>query len=462
MSSGAHSAAPLICRPRDVWLAEPGVITGRFSLLFAFGVLAHQEGYGVARDGVLGTSVTLAALVALLQPRRLVVLFVLAAMVLLDVSVRFDSAFNHWLFAGLLSLGVMVWGVHGLTSGASAQRMESRLSGLLLASLGALYAVAGFHKLNTDFLQSSESCGIVLGAKGLLALGLPTHESHAPVFIGGTLAVELGLPLMLLSPRLRPMVAVVGAGFHAFCSLAGYPRFSALSLACMAPLLPAQEQWFDRATHSALWWTRAAFVAALMLLMLQPQKISNTGFLLVNLTFVSALGVLGAQRLLPRRDGDPRTPLQLRGPWLVTPMLILVLGLAPYVGLGTERAFGMYSNVRTEGGRSNHLIMRPWMQLFDFQRDLAVVVQDAGQRVVPRQSKQRALPMMEIRQRLADPSPWRRDSATLGEEVTVVLEGRTLRLGAPTDRLSQSLPAWQRKLLRFRAIEVTGPRQCGV
>lgn len=462
MSRGAQLEPPLAHRLGDALRAESGVIGGRFSLIFAFGVLAHQEGYGVALDGVLGTSVTSAALLVLLQPRNLTALLALAALVAADVVVRFDSAFNHWVFAGLLSLGLLIWGAHGLARRDSGDVMETRLSGLLLASLGTLYAVAGFHKLNTDFLWSSESCGIVLGAKGLHALGLPTHASLAPVFIGGTLAVELGLPLLLLSPRFRPLVALIGAGFHAFCSLAGYPRFSSLSLACMAPLLPAEEQRLDRATRAEHLWKRTPIVGALMLLMLQPQAVSDTGFLFVNLFLTCMVGVLGAPRQWLLRDPGRRIAPTAYGPWLIAPALIVAFGVAPYLGLGTERAFGMYSNVRTEGGISNHLIMRPWMQLFDYQRQLATVVQDSGQRVVPRQSKQRALPMQEIRLRISDPSPWRRDSATLAKEVAVLLEGRMLRLGASSDPLSQSLPAWQRKLLRFRAIEATGPRQCGV
>jgi len=450
----------------DFWRATPGVITGRFALIFAFAVLAHQEAYGVARDGVLGMCVTAAALVVLLQPRRLIFLLALAAMVVVDVCVRFETSFNHWLFAGLLALGVVVCCVYavgrGASAGVSAILVETRLSGLLLSSLGALYAVAGFHKLNTDFLQSSESCGILLGAKALYAVGLPTHASLSPVFIAGTLAVELGMPLLLLSARSRPLVAVIGAGFHALCSLAGYPRFSALSLACMAPLIPAREHWFDRTTRPEYWWARATLVAALLVLMLQPQKVSDTGILLVNLSFVCAFGVMGAQSLLPGREQDARIAPAKRGLWLVTPALIVGLGMAPYLGLWTERAFGMYSNVRTEGGRSNHLIMRPWMQLFDYQRQLAVVVHDSGQLVLPRDSRQRALPMLEVHHRLLDRLSSQPASVGFTEQVTVLLEGQTVRLGAPTEGSSRYPLGRQRTLLRFRAIEETGPRACGV
>jgi hypothetical protein len=50
---------------------------------------------------------------------------------------------------------------------------------------------------------------------------------------------------------------------------------------------------------------------------------------------------------------------QARWPLLVFPALLVVNGLGPYLGYKTIATFGMFSNLRTEGGATNHLLLPP-------------------------------------------------------------------------------------------------------
>jgi NADH:ubiquinone oxidoreductase subunit 6 (subunit J) len=67
-----------------------------------------------------------------------------------------------------------------------------------------------------------------------------------------------------------------------------------------------------------------------------------------------------------------RTLLTVRTPGLLLiPALLFANGLMPYLGLKTETSFAMYSNLRTEGGYSNHWLMPASLQVWDYQRDLS-------------------------------------------------------------------------------------------
>ena len=56
----------------------------------------------------------------------------------------------------------------------------------------------------------------------------------------------------------------------------------------------------------------------------------------------------------------------------VFPLLVFLNGSCPYLGLKTTTAFAMFSNLRTEGGQSNHFFLRNYA-LFQYQDDLVEV-----------------------------------------------------------------------------------------
>jgi hypothetical protein len=73
---------------------------------------------------------------------------------------------------------------------------------------------------------------------------------------------------------------------------------------------------------------------------------------------------------------DRASRARLRGPaWLwVIPSLVLLNGLNPYLGLRTQLSFSMFSNLRTEGGISNHLFMPRLLSLGAYQEDLVEIL----------------------------------------------------------------------------------------
>ena len=55
-------------------------------------------------------------------------------------------------------------------------------------------------------------------------------------------------------------------------------------------------------------------------------------------------------------------------------VLVFVNGFGPYLGLRTESSFSMFSNLHTENGVSNHLIVPSRIQITNWQRDLVEIV----------------------------------------------------------------------------------------
>ena len=154
-------------------------------------------------------------------------------------------------------------------------------------------------------------------------------------------------------------------------------------------------------------------------------------------------------RCAPRADRGLRLALACIGP-----ALVLASGLSPYLGLKTLNAFSMYSNLRTEGGVTNHLLVPTATQVFPFQRDL-VVIESANVRAI-KILRGQLVPFFQLR-------------ILTSVERTRPLRVRFTRPGtqglASDERDLAAYPRvpWLgRKLLQFRPIELEGPRRCGL
>jgi hypothetical protein len=131
----------------------------------------------------------------------------------------------------------------------------------------------------------------------------------------------------------------------------------------------------------------------------------------------------------------------------LVPVAALLNGLAPYAGLKTESAWAMFANLRTEGDRSNHLLVPASTQIFDYQRDLVQVTGSSDRYLQSVASKGQLIPYFELRRRP--------DVAV--SYVRGGVEQRFARLA--DDPAFAGEPPWaMRKLLLFRPIS-GGPRQ---
>jgi hypothetical protein len=88
--------------------------------------------------------------------------------------------------------------------------------------------------------------------------------------------------------------------------------------------------------------------------------------------------------------------IQPIGFWFI-PALIFVNGMSPYLGLKTQTSFSMFSNLRTEGGITNHILLPTSMQLNNLQKDLVEVVDTDLDELKPFISDNQVVPYFEFK-----------------------------------------------------------------
>jgi len=144
----------------------------------------------------------------------------------------------------------------------------------------------------------------------------------------------------------------------------------------------------------------------------------------------------------------PRRPL-----WLyAVPATLFILCTAPYLGLRTEASIAMFSNLHTEAGVSNHLLITEPLALFPYQSEVAMIKASSDPDLQRFADRNQGLVMFSLKERLKKkPEAW----------VTYELNG--VRYEQATAR---SLGAfthasfWERKLLIFKHVDFARPKVC--
>jgi hypothetical protein len=135
--------------------------------------------------------------------------------------------------------------------------------------------------------------------------------------------------------------------------------------------------------------------------------------------------------------------------WLYAMLALVVLnGSSQYLGLKTENAFTMYSNLRTEAGYNNHLFL-PALRLAGWQDDVVEVLETDLPELLPYVGRDERITYFEFR-RVTSTAPghsgvrYRRNG---GEE-------RWFRggNGSSDPELAERHPLLAAKLLSFRPV----------
>ena len=142
--------------------------------------------------------------------------------------------------------------------------------------------------------------------------------------------------------------------------------------------------------------------------------------------------------------------------FILIPILVFFNGCSPYLGLKTESSFAMFSNLRTEGGRTNHYIVPASSQIFDFQKELVEITASSDPQLQNFADNHKLLVFYEFKHLVSQIRP---------ETVSYIRQGKaeTFNLQAAqanNHELLQENPFFIRKLFRFRAISKEDPVPC--
>lgn len=428
-----------------------------------------------------GLALFLAALAVLERPSAFGRLLALCGSHLVYLYARSPITPNHILFEGFANLTILVvalrhWARPFRPLGPA---VFSEALPYLRRLLLALYAFAFLHKLNWDFIAPATSCaGFMLdGIFGRFELAGPGGLVREVVPWMALLA-EGGIPLLLLFPRTRRLAMLVAWLFHV--GLAFHPRpgiygFSSMLFAMLTLFLPStffpnllQHPVVARVVGTVAArrhdWTRAlGALAVIAVAVAVPVMVSGTVIegtrtaawvrragMLLWLPYASALlatlviGWRGA-----RASASPvPVPRLAWSPALAVLLLFLCNGMAPYFGFQTLRTMSMFSNIRTEGGRTNHLFIPSNLQIAGFQHDLVRLEESSDIWLDSYARNESLLPFFELRRRA-----WEHPDVPV--RVTYERAGRieTLDTSLPgAERQLPPLPFPLYKILAFREV----------
>jgi len=373
-----------------------GIAFSAWSAAFAIGALVHSW-QGVQANlsiGVIGTAVALAAAAVLLRPSSPARLMVLLAALLGEVVLDLPDVTNHLVLVGVPGLTLIPWWLvqawRAPGRAHDAVFMYERVGPYLRVAFVLTFAVAAFAKLNSGFLDVAGTCAVAI-LESIPFVQVPTVLLPAATY--ATVAMELAIPALLLFHRSRPLAVILGFGFHLVSAFAGHASFSGFAWCFYLLFLPpamiadavrtARAAVPDRVARLgrravanpvaalsafAILWVAATAAVALMPGGLQWRAHWMSAAALYTAWMAVTAWLLVVHRAQWLRAPGPRASLRVTSGVMLLGIGLLVFTTAmPYLGLKTRAAFTMFSNVRTEPGQWNHLILPESVRVFDWQ-----------------------------------------------------------------------------------------------
>ena len=435
-----------------------------FASLWAAAALFHIGSFNEWREHVV---LAVAAAWVLCRPGSITALGTLAFLQIERAIAFAPYISNHWLFTSLINAGLLLSVAYLMVTRrrltVDRRELLATFAPAARLALIVLYFFVVFHKLNADFFDPRVSCGVTFYAAQLSRLPwLPASPLFHVGSIYATIAIEAAIALMLCFAGTRNIGILVGMLFHyvvAMNPISGFYNFSAMLFAMFAlfapPSLTSRPMIGSRVFRIGAAGVAVTSAAIAVILRLLPRAAVPKAdlFLPVWDVYGAALIVVFAAHIWSNRHATSRS---VSAPFVmptralaVLPIAVFLNGIMPYVGLKTETSWAMFSNLRTEGDRSNHWVIPPSTQVFDFQRDLVQVTSTSDESLRWVVKRHQLVPYFEVRRHPEASVSYRRDG----------VESHFPRV-SDDPRFSGAIPLPMKKLLLFRPIDPEGKEGC--
>ena len=278
--------------------------------------------------------------------------------------------------------------------------------------------------------------------------------------------------LLLLSTRTKYVGMLLGMSFHLVIGISSYgtlAHFSAFALAMHILFLPSGfgQRILDEPLIPKVLKVAANFrVVTILLIAIQVVfalhlGITRQGFLVNSLFAIFAvLLLLLVFKYGQTRQGD--APYRLKTPVVSLNLLSIWFFLhcaSPYIGLGSGGALTMFSGLRTEGGISNHYIIRSPIPLFSYQDKVVYVEQATNPNLQVLSEEGQGIVMFDFQRHFTY-----RDRLSL--PLTLRIDDVIYRLDNPTNFTAFvnehfTEQSWlERKYMSFRLVDELQPKKC--
>jgi hypothetical protein len=371
-----------------------------FAFAWAMAGLFHQLSFeGWRWYDFKGIILTAAILSVLFKPSSWKRFAVLITVDLLVITWTFPYHPNHivfsWVVNGTILASLLLAGRQHSFSGDIASEWYRAFAPWIRIELCVLYFFTVFHKLNTSYFTIDWSCAAQMHREISAWMPLLPDQIWAQnLAIYGTLIIETAIPVMLFFGRTRVAGVVLGMIFHGLLALhphAGLFSFSATMTALFTAFIPlaTSSSLRPNETYLRLWkwvlyffsvfysfWILRHLLPAGFSMEAQLRSIKKVGFLAYYIYL--GVGLFLFIRSVKTKPSEVQDRFEGRGMnyalLLALPLLLIVNGFGPYFGLRTQTSFSMFSNLHTENGMTNHLIMPSGIQITNWQYDLVEIL----------------------------------------------------------------------------------------
>lgn len=364
-----------------------------FSFLWAFQTLEEET------DQFLNParfSIVLCASLLLLMPRSALLFVLFCLLHINNFFAHSPVVVNHYIPITLINVGLLFLFIREFIKTSSIERIDKnkildRISPTVRWLVCGVYFFAAFHKLNWGFFDTNNSCFVyIYDTIQLLMPIIPNFSSWAiNIGIPATILIEAGIPLLLMFRKTRPFGLIIGVLFHLFLGL-GFPSFSTMIFILYLFFIPPETldrlhelyanskltrkicKWIPPIILSCVlffwylpwWYLPRDFVRAFMHL---TWFYIFTGLFLFGFLFI---------RKLPLSSFTSPISWKLKPGYWIFIILLVINGISPYLGIKLAPAFSMYSNLMTEEGYHNHILVpEKIIQIVDYQDDLVEILE---------------------------------------------------------------------------------------
>lgn len=376
-----------------------------WAVAFAVAVLVF-EWQAVVPVWSVHTLSGIAAAAVILRPAAVWRTALLCGVLGIEFISLLPNPYSAALLAHLTAAAVAVsWIVLRLRSPRTARdpgAVFERIAPFLRITFLLSWFLDAFAKLNTAFLFDIGTCAPDF-IDEIPVLRVP--EALYPAAAVAMLALEFGIPALLLLRRTRSVGIVVALGYYVVLTAGGNPSQAVLAWSALLLFLPVGmlssaaatlRAWVppnrDRSIRAALHspWALVA-LSVMWLLALEVDelmafevavRVSRWSAIAIGLGWL-ALGAWLLIRLRKQLVPDPIPPVGLRvrdGVLIGALVIFMVNAASPYIGLKTDYSFDQYSNLRTEAGHWNHLVLPEAVRVFDSQDHLVRFIHAKGDR----------------------------------------------------------------------------------
>lgn len=452
-----------------------------FASLWAIAMLFHMAHSSIFDSQLNLALLTLTALWVLFRPSA-GVFIALILLQIFDALFRMPLTTNHWLFAAFVNMTILQVAILEVLEKKSFHintgHFFKRFSPLVRIEVIVLYFFAVFHKLNQGFFTPATSCASYLLKAQNIDQYVPLNEGLYAINAYATLLLEASIPALLCFRRTRNAGALIGLFFHGVLSYSSYNAFYDFSSVMFACYFLFFSEAFSKTSY-ALYQKRKArissylntfttgklaqvcslLVVGLGILYILNKRLDT--FRTVNLYFFwtvysLALAAVLVSVILSRQSSSPEEKIISwpAGTLIIMPIVVFLNGIMPYIGLKTENSYAMFSNLRTEGGVSNHFLIPVKAQIFDYQKQWVEIESSSDPLLTQLATEHKALVMFEFRNYINDNRPARVEYLLNGSK-------KTFDAADPASVAEVGKnPYLLRKLMKFRPFYPQGAQEC--